>query len=324
MKLTTQNIMQAVALSQFGGPEVLKLQMLPVPKVGPDEVLIRVESVGVGEWDPFEREGGYAELLGIEPHFPYILGSEGAGVVAAVGESVRRFKKGDRVYAAGFLNPKGGFYAEYAAVKADVVAYIPDGLTTEQAGVMAGVAITALRGLDDTLNLKSGESVMIFGASGGVGHMAVQLAKRMGVRVFAVASGNDGVALAKRLGADAVVNGRADDVLFTAQEVAPNGLDAALLTAGGEVAEKALSVLRDGGHIAYPSGVQPEPQARSDLQVSSYYGAPDAEIIGRLNALIGVGPFEAHIARTFPLNQADEAHRTLNDHYLGKLALRTS
>ncbi|MCG8458547.1 MAG: alcohol dehydrogenase catalytic domain-containing protein, partial [Holophagales bacterium] len=168
MERTTPNTMLAVALDRFGGPEELGLRTLPVPEVGPDEVLIRVESAGVGEWDPFEREGGYAEMLGIEPHFPYVLGSEGAGVVAAVGESVSRFKKGDRVYAAGFLNPKGGFYAEYAAVKADVAAHIPDGLTTEQAGVTPGVAITALRGLDDTLTLKSGESVMVFGASGGV------------------------------------------------------------------------------------------------------------------------------------------------------------
>ncbi|HKQ90283.1 MAG TPA: NADP-dependent oxidoreductase [Blastocatellia bacterium] len=324
MKRTTQSDMQAVALDQFGGPEALKLQTLPVPEVGPDEVLVRVESAGIGVWDPFEREGGYAEMLGIEPQFPYVLGSEGAGVVAAVGESVSRFKKGDRVYAAGFLNPKGGFYAEYAAVKAELVSHVPDGLTIEQAGVMSGVAITALRGLDDTLRLKPGESVMIFGASGGVGHMAVQLAKRMGARVFAVASGDDGVALAKSLGADAAENGQIDDVLAAARVFAPEGLAAALLTAGGETAEKALSAVRDGGRIAYPSGVQPEPQARSGVQVYSYYGDPDAEIIGRLNRLIGIGPFKAHIARTFPLDQAADAHRALNDHYLGKLALRVS
>lgn len=324
MEQSTPNTMQAVALDQFGGPETLKLQTLPVPEVGPDEVLIRVESAGVGEWDPFEREGGYAEMLGIEPQFPYVLGSEGAGRVAAVGKSVNRFQEEDRVYAAGFLNPKGGFYAEYAVVKADVVAHIPNGLTTELAGVMSGVAITALRGLDDTLNLKSGESVMIFGASGGIGHMAVQLAKRMGARVIAVASGNDGVALARQLGADATVNGRADDVLSAAQEFASDGLDAALLTAGGKTVEKALSAVRDGGHVAYPSGVQPEPQTRPGVQVQSYYGDPDAEIIGRLNHLIGSSPFEVHVARTFPLDEAADAHRALNDHYLGKLALRVS
>ncbi len=316
--------MQAVVLDQFGGPEVLKIQMLPIPEIGPDEILIRIESAGVGQWDPFEREGGYAKMLGLEPHFPYVLGSEGAGVVVAVGESVSCFNKGDRVYAAGFLNPKGGFYAEYAAVKADVVAPIPNGLTTEQAGVILGVAITALRGLDDTLHLKSGESIILFGASGGVGHMAVQLAKRMGVCVFAVASGNDGVALTKELGADTAVNGRTDDVLSAAQEFALDSFDTALLMAGGEVAAQALSLVRNGGRIAYPSGVHPEPQVRAGMQVSSYYGAPDAEIISRLNELMNDGPLEVHIARTFLLDQAVEAHRMLNQHYLGKLALRTN
>lgn len=284
--------------------------------------MIRVAAAGVGQWEPFEREGGYAEMLGIEPHFPYVLGSEGAGVVVAVGDAVHRFKEGDSVYAAGFLNPKGGFYAEYAAVKADLVAHVPDGLTTEQAGVMSGVALTALRGIEDTLRLKPGESVLIFGAGGGVGHMAVQVAKRIGARVFAVASGDDGVALAERLGADATVNGRTDDVLGASREFAPDGLDAALLTAGGETAQAALSAVGSRGRIAYPSGVQPEPQSNSAVQVQSYYGAPDAELIERLNLLIGSGPFDVHIARTFPLEEAAAAHRALDEHYLGKLALR--
>ncbi|WP_437288957.1 quinone oxidoreductase family protein [Sorangium sp. So ce406] len=322
MEQPMRSTMRAVALDRFGGPEALELRTLPVPTVGPDEVLVRVEVAGVGEWDPFEREGGYARMLGLTPQFPYVLGSEGAGRVVAVGEQVRRFREGDAVYALGFLNPRGGFYAEYAAVSADLVSAIPGALTIDQAGVMGGVGITALRGLDDTLALKQGESVMIFGASGGVGHMAVQLARRMGARVLAVASGDDGVALAERLGADAAVDGRKDDVLAAARAFAPGGLDAALLTAGGEAAERALGALRDGGRVAYPGGVQPEPQGRTALVRSSYNGEPDAEIIGRLNRLIERGPFEVHIARVFPLAQAAEAHLALGGHYLGKLALR--
>ena len=139
-------------------------------------------------------------MMNVEPKFPYVLGSDGAGKVAAVGSEVKRFKEGDRVYALALMNPKGGFYAEYIAVKADNAAAIPGKLTTEQAGVMPVDAITALAGLDDTLQLKRGESVMIFGASGGIGHLAVQLAKRMGARVFAVASGSDGVELVCRPG----------------------------------------------------------------------------------------------------------------------------
>ncbi len=322
VKQAKPKTMRAVAIDRFGGPELLTVKTLPIPEVGPDEVLIRVELAGVGEWDPFEREGGFAQWLGTEPKFPYILGSDGAGTVAVVGEGVSRFKEGDRAYAISVLNPKGGFYAEYTAVKADDASLIPDNLTTEQAGAMPVDAITALRGLDDTLGLEPGESLMIFGASGGIGHLAVQLAKRMGARVFAVASGDDGVALVKRLGADAVVDGHKDDIVAAAGEFAPDGLDAALLTASGEQAERALTAIREGGRIAYPNGVEPEPQARPGVTIQSYDGTSDPQVIEKLNSLIESGPFEVHIARIFPLEQAADAHSALDTHHLGKLALR--
>lgn len=324
MKQTLQTTMEAVAIDRFGGLETLTLRTLPVPKVGPDEILIRVASAGVGAWDPFEREGGFVEVFGIDPKFPYVLGSDGAGTVEAVGARVSRFKEGDRVYAFSLLNPKGGFYAEYIVVKADQASPIPANMATEAAGAMPVDAMTALRGLDDVLELKSGESLMIFGASGGIGHLALQLAQRMGARVLAVASGDDGVALVKRLGADAAVDGHKDDVAAAARKLAPKGLDAALVTTGGQVVDQALAVMRDGGRVAYPNGVQPEPKARSTVTVHSYDGMPDPEAIEKLNHLIESGPFEVHIARTLPLAQAAEAHRMLESHYLGKLALRTS
>src|SRR5262249_60428589 len=125
--------------------------------------------------------------------------TSGAGTVRAVGERVSRFKNGERVYALALVNPKGGFDAEYTAVKADNAGHVPGKLTTEQAGVMACDALTALHGLDSVLGLKEGEALMIFGAGGGIGDLAVQLAKRMGARVLAVASGADGVAPAPPL-----------------------------------------------------------------------------------------------------------------------------
>jgi NADPH2:quinone reductase len=320
---TVPTTMHAMAIDAFGGPDALRLQTLPVPPVGPGEVLIRLAVAGVGDWDPFEREGGYARLLGVTPAFPYVLGSEGAGTVAAVGAGVRRFTPGDRVYALGFLNPKGGFYAEYVAIDADLASLLPGDLTVEQAVVMGGVGTTALRGLDDTLGLTAGESVLIFGAGGGVGHLAVQLAKRTGARVLAVASGADGVALASRLGADVAVDGRSDDVAAAAGAFAPQGLDAALLTAGGEVADRALRAVRDGGRVAYPTGVRPEPTAPGAVRVSAFNGEPDRDLIERFNALVGRAPFTVHVARTYPLEGAADAHRDLGRHYLGKLALRT-
>ncbi len=314
--------MRAIAIDRFGGVDTLALKTIPIPEIGAEEVLVRLEFAGVGEWDPFEREGGYAQMMGMEPDFPYVLGSEGAGTVAAVGERVSGLAPGDRVYAIGFLNPRGGLYAEYVAIGADFVSPVPGMLTTEQAAVAGGVGTTALRGLEDTLKIQPGESVMIFGAGGGIGHVAVQLAKRMGARVLAVASGEDGVALAERLGADAVVEGRTGNVPAAARAFAPGGLDAALLTAGGEAAETALAALREGGRAAYPTGVQPEPRAPEGVRLDVYNGDPDRDVIDRLNRLIERGPFIVHVARTFPLEQAADAHRALDEHYLGKLALR--
>src|SRR5215470_20117112 len=121
--------MRAVALDNFGGPEALRIQDLPVPQIEAHEVLILVEAAGVGAWDPFEREGRFVEIMGSKPEFPYVLGTDGAGTIAAVGKDVDRFKEGDRVYAAALANPKGGFYAQYAAVKADNASLIPGELT---------------------------------------------------------------------------------------------------------------------------------------------------------------------------------------------------
>ena len=314
--------MRAVALDKFGGPETLQIQDLPVPQIEAHEVLIRVEAAGVGAWDPYEREGRFVEIMGTKPEFPYVLGTDGAGTIAAVGKDVNRFKEGDRVYAAELANPKGGFYAQYVAVTADNVSLIPGNLTMEQAAVLPTDALTALTGLEKVMGLKSGESLMVFGASGGIGHLALQLAKRLGAKVFAIASGADGVEFAKKLGADKAVDGRSDDVLNAAEEFAPNGLDAALVTAGGERTDRALLAIRKGGRIAYPHGVMPEPTAPEGVAIEAYDGEFSPALIDRLNTLIDSGPFEVHVDKTFRLEEAGAAHNALNEHHLGKIALR--
>ena len=314
--------MRAVALDKFGGPETLQIQNVSIPEIDATEVLIRVEAAGIGAWDPFEREGRFVEIMGTKPTFPYVLGTDGAGTIAAAGKDVTRFKEGDRVYAAELANPKGGFYAQYAAVKADNVSLIPGNLSIEAAAVLPTDALTALTGLEKVLGLKSGESLMVFGASGGIGHLALQLAKRLGANVFAIASGDDGVQFAKQLGADKVVDGRSDDVLNAAKEFAPKGVDAALVTAGGERTDQALLAIRKGGRIAYPHGVMPEPTAPDGVKVEAYDGEVSAQLIDRLNTLIESGPFTVHVDRTFRLEEAAEAHKALTEHHLGKFALR--
>ncbi len=321
-KQAKEKTMRAIALERFGGPETLKIQTVPVPEPDADEILIHVESAGVGAWDPFEREGGFVEVLGITPKFPYVLGTDGAGTVAAVGKQVKELKEGDRVYAASLGNPKGGFYAQYAVVKAENASLIPGKLKMEQAAVLPSDGLTALKGLEDVLRLQPDESVMIFGASGGIGHLAVQLAKRLGARVFAVASGEDGVNFVKRLGADAVVDGRSDNVLDAAREFAPDGIDTALVTAGGEATDRALAAIRPDGRIAYPNGVMPEPKAPARVSIEAYDGEGGREAINSLNELIEAGPFDVHVHRVFPLEQAAAAQAALEEHHLGKIALR--
>ncbi|RLK12563.1 NADPH:quinone reductase-like Zn-dependent oxidoreductase [Micromonospora sp. M71_S20] len=313
--------MTAVALDRFGGVDKLSSRRIPLPQVGDDDVLIRVEYAGVGSWDAGEREGNYDGVFGVASTFPYILGWDAAGTVAAVGRNVTRFDVGERVYAATMPVPRGGSYAEYAVVEAEFVARVPDRLPTGQAGAMAWDALTALSGLD-LLGLRPDETLMVFGASGGIGHMAVQLARHSGIRVLAVASGDDGVALARRLGADDAVDGRRDDVLAAAFEFAPGGLDAALVTVGGEIAERSLRAVKKSGRIAWPNGVLPAPVTSPGATVSHYDGDRSRAATDRLNAIIEASSFEVHVARTFPLARVGDAHRALNDHYVGKLALK--
>jgi NADPH:quinone reductase len=313
--------MRAVAIDGFGGPEQLHERRLPVPSPGRAQVLIRLETAGVGSWDPFEREGGYAQMQGTSPSFPYVLGSEGAGTIAAVGDGVTGRAVGDRVFAASFLNPTGGFYAEYVCVEADLVAPIPAGMSMSQAAALGGVGMTALRGLQDVLDVQSGETLLVHGASGAMGHLAVQLGKRLGARVLAVASGDDGVALAARAGADLSIDGRAGQLADGARRFSTGGLDAALLTAGGPAAGAAVATVRPGGRAAYPTGVQPEPASTPDVEPQPYNGEPDAELLERFMALIADRPLDVHIAREFTFDQIPAAHHALRDHHLGKLAI---
>ena len=308
--------MKAAAIDHFGGPEVIRTKSLPVPVPKADDVLIRLDTVGIGVWDPYVREG---ELEIAPTRFPLVIGNDGAGTVVAVGDEVERFKPGDRVYA---YTMEGGFYAEYVAVNEDDVAPIPPGLRTEQAGALGADGVTALRGLEDQLQLQRGESLMVFGASGGIGHIAVQLAKRMGAKVLAVASGPDGVELVRRLGADAAVDGRRDDVASAVRTFAPDGLDAALVLVNGHDLGEALGAVKKGGRVAYPNGVEPAPEAPAGVKVIAYDGEPGRDAFERLNSLIAGAPFHVELGRVYRLEDAALAHRQIREHHLGKLALR--
>jgi len=312
--------MQAAAIDRAGGPEVITLHTLPVPKPQADEVLIAVNTAGVAIWD-----------VGLRKHpqsikhsaFPLVLGTDGAGIVAAVGAKVQGFKVGEPVYSYSWDNPHGGFYAEYVAVPAERVGHLPSGLSLLQAGAIATTGLTAIQGIDDALHLKSGQTLIIHGASGGVGNLALQFAKLRGVKVLATASGEDGLAFVKRLGADAVVDSRHGDIAAAAHQFAPAGVDAVLALAGGDTLERCIDALRPGGHVAFPEGVEPEPKARDGVAVIRYNAIPGVQEFERLNHAIEAAKLEVPIAAEFPLAEAAKAQERVEaGHILGKIVLR--
>jgi NADPH:quinone reductase-like Zn-dependent oxidoreductase len=317
---TIPTIMQAAAIDRFGGPEELTLHHLPVPKINERDVLIAVHTAGVGGWDADIRGGWWP---GGRKHFPLILGTDGSGTVAAVGARVRRFKGGEKVYAYSWNNPKGGFYAEYVAVPSDVVAPVPHKLELKEAGAIPTTGLTALQGIDDALHVKRGESIIIHGASGGVGTLAVQFAKLRGARVLATASGDDGVALVRSLGADAAVDGRSDDITAAAKQLAPAGVDAVLALVGGDPLERCLDALHARGRLAYPNGIEPEPRKRAGIKQTPYdarAGRREFDLLGRA---LDAANLKVPIAGEYPLAEAAKAHaRLAAGHVLGKVVLR--
>ena len=306
--------MLAAALDHGGGPEVLSIHRVPVPKPGAGEVLIAVGATGIAVWD-----ADFREHPGDRAHFPLILGEDGAGTIAAIGPGVRDFKVGDEVYGTGF-----GFYAEYARARAQNVAHVPKGIALDEAGVLPISGLSALQGIDDVLQLKPGETLIIHGAAGAVGTLAVQFAKLRGVKVLATASRDEDFAALRRLGADAVVNGRTGDIAAAAERFAPHGVDAVLGLAGGDALERCFDAVRhDGrGRVAYLDGIEPLPKPRGSMRMTLYSFVTGPGELARLNQAVEAARLQVPIAARYPLAAAAEAHKRLQaGHLFGKIAL---
>lgn len=305
--------MRAVTVDRRGR---VSIRDVPVPAVGRREVRIAVDTSGVGTWDGEMRP---------EASAPFVVpGTDGAGAVSAVGSRVRRFRVGDRVYSYSYQNRKGGFHAQEVVVDAKKVARIPRGLDWKQAGALGTTGLTALQGVDDALRVRKGENVIVHGASGGVGTLALQFAKWRGARVLATASGRDGVALARCLGADAAVDGKREDLRAAARRFAPDGVDAVLAFAGGKSLALCLDALKErGGRLAYPNGVEPAPRKRRGVKTTVYDGIPGVAEFERLNRAVTAAKIEVPIAKTYPMSRARAAYAFVKKgHVLGKVALR--
>jgi NADPH:quinone reductase-like Zn-dependent oxidoreductase len=312
--------MRAAAIDRVGPASVLKIHELPLPKMGARDVMIAVDTAGVGSWEPYQRSGAW--VFG-KAHFPVILGSDGSGTVVARGARVRRLRVGDKVYAYSFASKKGGFDAEYVAVADPNVARIPRGLDLVHAGASPAVALTAVQGIDDALKIKRNENVVIVGASGNVGMFALQFAKHRGARVLAIASGRDGTAFARRLGADVAIDGKRGSLAEALDDFAPDGVDAVLGLAGGKVLTTCIDALKRGGRVAYPNGVEPAPRKRRGVKFIVYDAEMGMKQFARLNRAMATMPLTVPIAKQFPLEQAAQAHRQIEKgHVLGRVVLR--
>ena len=309
-----------MAIDRFGPPSVLKRHTVPVPRPGPGEVLIALHAAGVGIWDAKIRDGEWAEG---DVQFPLILGTDGAGVIAERGERVRRFDVGDHVWAYQYGNKKGGFYAEYVVVDADNVTALPDGLTMAEAGAGLVTGLTALQGIADHLELRAGETVLIFGASGAVGTLAVQFAaKYKHAHVIAIASGAKAKTLLKKLGAEVVIDGRKPDAVDRIADAAPDGLDAILALAGSKVLDSAVKLLKRGGRVAYPNGVEPAPRKRAGVRSIAYDAQSNPTSLAQLDRAVEATKLVVPLAAEYPLGQASKAHaREERGHVLGRIAL---
>lgn len=314
--------MLAIAIHEFGGRDKLELMELPEPKLPPDAVRIRIRAAGVNPVDWKLREGRLEPAF---PHvFPVVPGWDAAGVVEAVGPGVVEVAPGDEVFAYCRKHFIGeGTYAEYVTVPVTFVARKPAGLSWEEAGAVPLTGLTAYQALFFGAGLTAGETVLVYGASGGVGGFAVQIAVAAGAEVIAVAR-EEHREYVLALGAYEVIDYTERDVVEAVREFLPKGVDVALDVVGGETLARAVEAVRDEGRIV--SIAQPptdERFRRRGIQPAYVFVRPDGEELGELAELAESGQLAVHLHEVLPLEEAARAHELLEQgHVRGKLVLR--
>jgi NADPH:quinone reductase-like Zn-dependent oxidoreductase len=293
--------MRIIRQQTLGGPEVLELVEAPRPDPGPTEVLVRVDAAGVNpvDWKTRAR-GGY---LG-QP--PFTVGWDVAGVVEAVGGGVTRFARGDRVFGMPRFPGEAAAYAEYVTSPSRQLARVPEHLGDVEAAALPLAGLTAWQAFVETADVQPGQRVLILAAAGGVGHLAVQIAKARGAYVLGTARSAKHPFLAE-LGADEAVDYTTDTVEERVRDV-----DVVLDLVGDEISRGTLSTLRDGGiFITVPSGAGVGPLlelAGGRVRVTGILVEPDRAGMEAIAALAESGALRAHVSRTFPLEQAADAH----------------
>lgn len=292
--LSAPPTMKAIPIQSFGGPEVLQVAEVPRPVPREGELLVRVHAASVNPVDTIARMGEAEGITGARA--PYVPGFDVSGVVEKVGAGVTAFRQGDAVFAMLDLR-RGGGYAEYAIVKVSEAARKPEGLSHRDAAAIPLTALTAWQALFDTANLQRGQTVLIHAGAGGVGTMAVQLAKWKGAKVLATASAANHDYL-KKLGADVVIDYRTQKFEDVAKDV-----DVVLDPIGGDTQLRSLRMLKAEGKLVSLVGVM-----RADPRAKAILVKADGAQLARIAELASQKKLVPVVSYTFPLARAKDAH----------------
>ncbi len=314
---STQPMMKAAVLHEYGGPEVLKYEDAPRPEPQDDEVLVRVMAAGVNPVDAYVRQGMLSKR-GLDQR-PMVIGYDIAGVVEKTGAKVKTFKAGDAVYA--YLPiMRGGGYAEFAIAKEGEMSLKPKKIDFEKAAAVPLAGTTAWQALIDTAKLEKGQTVLIHGGSGGVGCFAVQIAKARGAKVIATAS-TANQDLLKQLGVDQPI-----DYTTTKFEEVVKDVDIVLNGVRGDTLSPSYGVVKKGGMIV---SITDEPDAaecaKRGIRGSRLSAHPDAKVLEELTKLIEANKITPIVSQTFPLMDVAQAHQQIETHHTrGKIVLKVA
>jgi NADPH:quinone reductase len=327
--------MKAIIIEQFGDPDTFKEVDLTTPNVLPHHVLIQVAATSVNPVDYKIRQGNIADIA---PNFPAILHGDVAGTITAIGADVDRFRTGDEVYAcAGGVKGMGGALAEYMLADARLAAHKPKSLTMAEAAALPLVSITAWEGLIDRAKIQPGQKVLVYGSTGGVGHIGVQLAKWAGATVYALVSSDEKAAIAHRLGADVTINYRHQPVEeFVAEHTNGQGFDVVFDTVGNDNLQNAFKAAKLNGVVVSIVSL-----SQQDLTLLHTKGltlhlvfmlipmlfngdrARHGEILSKLAQIIDEGKIRPLLdSKTFSMAEIASAHRHAESSQgLGKVVL---
>lgn len=309
--------MKAVRIHTYGGPEVLAYEEAPRPEAGENEVLIKVAAAGVNPVDWKVREGYLAAW--INHSLPLILGWDVSGVVQEVGPGVSNLTPGEAVYTRADLG-RDGAYAEYIAVNADHVVPTPRSLDMVQAAAIPHAALAAWQALFDIAGLTGGQTVLIHGAAGGVGHFAVQLARWRGARVIGTSS-EQNLDFQRQLGVDEAI-----DYTATRFDEVVRDADVVRDTIGGEVLERCWKVLKTGGILVSLVEAPSEETAQAHGVRQAFAGAAaDGKTLSEIAALVDAGQVKPFVSTVLPLAEVAQAHALSQSmHTRGKIVLQVA